>query len=122
MAFRCTAKRGVGPGWEHAYQLPGSRQVGLGKLLLSRYSWWKLQPRPELIEPHWSAGDYRRPFSAHIFGRCGAGVLTTAWKALTFSGLDPGGRCRALLFNRSDGSEVPWGRLEADRLCFTSGP
>ena len=43
-----------GPAWDIAAQLPGSGQLGLAKGLLTRYSWWKLEPRPDLIEPHWS--------------------------------------------------------------------
>ena len=103
-----------GPGWEDAYQLPGSRQMGLGKSLLSRYSWWKLEPRPELLEPHWSAQDYWRPFAAHIPGEAVVAYSPMAWKALAFSGLEPGRSYRAFLFNPSDGSEVPWGDVQAD--------
>ena len=43
-----------GPAWDIAAQLPGSGQLGLAKGLLTRYSWWKLEPRPELVEPRWS--------------------------------------------------------------------
>jgi hypothetical protein len=111
-----------GPGWEDAYQLPGSRQVGLGKLLLSRYSWWLLQPRPELIEPHWTEQDYWRPFAAHIPGEAVVAYSPTAWKALTFSGLEPGSRYRAFLFNPSDGSEVAWGNVQADNSGSWKAP
>jgi hypothetical protein len=103
-----------GPGWEDAYQLPGSRQVGLGKSLLSRYSWWRLEPRPESIEPHWTAEDYWRPFAAHIAGEAIFAYSPTAWKALSFSALEPGKTYRAFLFNPSDGSELPWGAVQAD--------
>jgi len=87
--------------------------VGLGKSLLSRYAWWKLQARPELIEPHWSAQDYWRSYAAHIPGEAFLAYAPTAWKALTFSGLERG-RYRAFFFNPSDRSEVPPGRVEAD--------
>ena len=30
--------------WEEAYQLPGSKQLGLAKNLLMRYPWWRLEP------------------------------------------------------------------------------
>ncbi len=40
--------------WETAYELPGSRQLGLGKELLMRYDWWRFEPHPEWVEPHWS--------------------------------------------------------------------
>ncbi len=36
--------------WEDAYQLPGSKHVGIGKLLLTKYPWWKLEPHPEWVD------------------------------------------------------------------------
>ncbi len=35
--------------WEEAYQLLGSKHVGVGKAILSQYPWWKLQPHPEWV-------------------------------------------------------------------------
>ena len=52
--------------WEEAYQLPGSKQLGLGKQLLERYDWWRFEPHPEWVEPHWSIGDYFKPYAAGI--------------------------------------------------------
>jgi len=52
--------------WEEAYQLSGSRQLGLGKQLLERYDWWRFEPHPEWVEPHWSIGDYLKPYAAGI--------------------------------------------------------
>jgi hypothetical protein len=111
-----------GPGWEDAYQLPGSRQVGLGKSLLTRYSWWRLEPKPELVEPHWTAQDYWRPFAARIPGEAVIAYSPTAWKALTFSGLEAGGSYRAFLFNPSDGSEMLWGKIQADASGIWKAP
>ncbi len=110
-----------GPAWEQAYQLPGSAQVGLGKALLARYSWWRLESRPELVEPRWSAQDYWRPFAAHIPGEAVVAYSPTAWKALAFHGLEPG-KYRAFLFNPSDGSEVPWGNIQPDETGTWKAP
>jgi hypothetical protein len=33
--------------WDDAMRLPGSRQVGLAKGLLEKYSWWRFEPHPE---------------------------------------------------------------------------
>jgi len=52
--------------WEEAYQLPGSKQIGLGKQLLERYNWWRFEPHPEWVEPHWSDGDYFKPYAAGV--------------------------------------------------------
>ena len=40
--------------WDTASQLPGSGQLGLAKKLLTKYEWWRLEPHPEWVEPHWS--------------------------------------------------------------------
>nr|MDO8115031.1 DUF4038 domain-containing protein [Candidatus Sigynarchaeota archaeon] len=44
--------------WEDAYQLPGSRQVGVGKAILSSYPWWTIEPHPEWVDGKltWAAG------------------------------------------------------------------
>jgi hypothetical protein len=102
-----------GPSWDIAYKLPGSGQIGLGKSLLARYSWWKLEPRPDLVEPRWSAADYWKPFAARIPGEAVFVYAPTAWKAPSFHGLEPA-RYSAFLFNPSDGTEVAWGAIEVD--------
>ena len=33
--------------WSEAMNLPGSRQIGLGKKLLEQYPWQRFQPHPE---------------------------------------------------------------------------
>lgn len=52
--------------WDKAYQLPGSGQLGLGKRLLERYPWWRFEPHPEWVQPHWSKQDYFMPYAAGI--------------------------------------------------------
>lgn len=52
--------------WKETYQLPGARQLGLGKQLLQRYEWWRFEPHPEWVEPHASKEDYYAPYAAGI--------------------------------------------------------
>lgn len=94
-----------GPSWNIAAQLPGSGQLGLGKALLTRFSWWRLKPRPELVQPHWTTENYWQPFAAEIPGEGVIAYTPTAWKPLRFTGVEPG-RYRAFLMNPSDGVEV----------------
>lgn len=54
--------------WEDASQLPGSRQLGLGKALLERYQWWQFEPHPEWMEPHSSVEDRVSCYAAGIPG------------------------------------------------------
>ena len=106
----CLGWTGLGSGLQVAWLAPNwSWEVPFKAVFMGR-----LEPRPELMEPHWSAQEYWRPFAAHIPGETFLAYSPTAWKALTFSGLEPGSHYRAFLFNPSDGSEVPWGDVQTD--------
>lgn len=98
--------------WEVAYQLPGSRQLGLAQKLLSRYPWWKLEARPELVEPHWSADNYWQPFSARVPGELIIAFSPVGWKALRFKEVPAG--MTAFFWNPTDGSEHPIGPVTPD--------
>jgi hypothetical protein len=102
-----------GPPWDIAAQLPGSRQVGLAKGLLTRYSWWKLAPRPELVEPRWNTKDYWLPYAAQIPGEAVIAFLPGTFEPATFNHLDSGSY-RAFFFNPSDGTEVAIGSVSPD--------
>jgi hypothetical protein len=102
-----------GPPWDIAAQLPGSRQLGLAKALLMRYSWWKLEAKPELVEPRWSKADYWEPFVGRIPGEAVVAFLPSAFKPVTFNHLDAG-NYRAFFFNPSDATETPIGDVTPD--------
>jgi hypothetical protein len=102
-----------GPAWDIAAQLPGSGQLGLAKGLLTRYSWWKLTPRPELADPRWSSTDYWKPFTAQIPGEAIVSFLPAGFSGTTFNHLDAGSY-KASFFNPSDGTEVPIGVIAPD--------
>ncbi len=103
-----------GPAWDIAAQLPGSGQLGLAKGLLTRYSWWKLEPRPELIEPHWNASDYWQPFAGQIPGEAVIAFCPSGYKPVTFKNLDAATTYRGFFFNPSDGTEVPMENVHPD--------
>jgi hypothetical protein len=102
-----------GPSWDIAAQLPGSGQLGLAKGLLSRYSWWKLEPRPELIEPHWSATDYWQPFAGHIPKEAVVAFCPSGFKPVTFKNLEAA-NYRGFFFNPSDGTETAMENIQPD--------
>lgn len=110
-----------GPSWELASQLPGSRQLGLGKSLLSRYSWWKLEPASQLVEPRWTAENYWQPFASHIPSEAVIAFTPRGGKALQFHNLEAG-QYRALLFNPSDGTEQRIGSFSPDGSGAWKGP
>jgi hypothetical protein len=102
-----------GPAWDIAAQLPGSSQLGLGKKLLGRYSWWKLQPRPDLVEPHWGADNYWQTFAAEIPGEAIIAFCPDFSKNAMFRQLEAK-TYKAFFFNPSDGTEVPIGDITPD--------
>ena len=99
-----------GPAWDIAAALPGSGQLGLAKSLLLRYSWWKLEPKPELIDPHWSKQDYWKPFAAEIPGEAIIAFVPSPPTRTTFRNLKAGSY-RAFLFNPVDGTEPNIGSI-----------
>ncbi len=104
-----------GPAWDIAAALPGSGQLGMAKALLMRYSWWKLEPSPDLIDPRWSKEDYWKPFAAQIPGEAVIAYIPPAYKGSTFRNLKPG-NYHALFFNPADGTQTDIGAVtpEAD--------
>lgn len=99
-----------GPPWDIAAALPGSGQLGLAKALLLRYSWWKLEPHPELIEPRWSKQDYWKPFAAEIPGEVVIAFTPASYTGATFRNLKAGSY-RAFFFNPTDGTETEIGTI-----------
>jgi hypothetical protein len=96
-----------------AAQLPGSGQIGLGKKLLTRYSWWKLGPQPDLIEPRWSKENYWKPFAAEIPGEAVVAYMPAAYASGSFHSLKPG-NYRAFFFNPTNGVETEIGSVQPD--------
>jgi hypothetical protein len=102
-----------GPAWDIAAQLPGSGQLGLAKGLLTRYSWWKLEPNPDLISPRWSEEDYWKPFAAEIPGEAVIAFTPASYSGAAFQNLK-GSSYRAFFFNPTDGTEVALGNVTPD--------
>ena len=110
-----------GPAWDVAAQLPGSAQLGLAKKLLQRYSWWKLVPQPELVEPHWTAQNYWQAFAGHIPGEAVFAFSPVGTKALRFHGLVTGDY-QGFFFNPSDGTEQAFGEVRPDATGSYQAP
>lgn len=100
--------------WEEAYQLPGSAQVGMAKRLLERYPWWKIEPHPEWVEPHWNEQNYFLPFAGGIPGELRLVYVPAYQRQVTFRELEPGITYRALLCDPATGQEIPLGEVRGD--------
>lgn len=101
--------------WDTAADLPGSAQLGLAKELLLRYPWWRLEPHPEWVEPHWTAENYMRPYCAGIPGELRFIFMPPMWDAPKVTHLETGLSYRAFYFNPATGKEYPAGTAAADR-------
>ena len=99
--------------WTDAYQLPGSGQVGLAKRLLERYEWWRLQPMPESVEPHWTTDNHVAPYAAGIPGELRI-VFLPPHQCPLVKQLAPQAEHRAFYWNPSDGTELDLGTVQSD--------
>lgn len=100
--------------WEEAYQLPGSRQLGLGKRLLERYEWWRFEPHPEWVEPHANKENYHAPYSGGIPSQVRVVFLPSGVWGITVKGIEADINYRAFLFNPATGQEQEIGAVESD--------
>lgn len=100
--------------WDVASELPGSRQLGWAKALLMRYPWWRLEPHPEWVEPHWTAANYMQPYCAGIPRELRIVFMPAMWDSPRIVQLEPGLSYRAFYFNPATGAEHPAGAAVAD--------
>lgn len=101
--------------WQTAYQLPGSGQIGMGKALLEKYRWWKMEPHSEWIDPHWTAQDYTQPYAAGIPGELRIFFLPrTRSVPYKVKSLEANVRYRGFYFNPASGERTELGSLQSD--------
>ena len=91
--------------WDVAAELPGSGHIGLGKGLLMRYAWWRFEPHPEWVDPHWSKEDYQKPYAAGIPGEVRVIFIPPAWNPPSVESLEAGVAYRAFYFDPKSGKE-----------------
>jgi hypothetical protein len=98
--------------WDIAYQYPGSQQLGWGKELLTRYEWWRLEPHPEWVEPHWSKENYLLPYAAGIPGELQiVFVPLNMWELPKLKNMDPHVTYEGFWFDPAMGKEYPVGKV-----------
>jgi hypothetical protein len=103
-----------GPPWDEAAELPGSQQVGIGRGLLKRYEWWRLEPHPEWVDPHWSKENYQLPYAAGIPGKLRIIFVPPMWDAPKVKNVEFGVSYRAFFFDPRTGKEQPVGDVTAE--------
>ena len=101
--------------WDIAYRYPGSQQLGWGKELLMRYEWWRLEPHPEWVEPHWTKDNYLLPFAAGIPDDLRiVFVPLNMWELPKLKNLDPHVTYEGFWFDPASGKEYPVGKVAPD--------
>lgn len=100
--------------WTEAYQLPGSKQLGLAKRFLQRYEWWRFEPHPEWVEPSASEEHYYAPYAGGIPGEVRVVFLPSGVWDVKIKGIETDVRYRAFLFNPVDGREQEIGTVAPD--------
>lgn len=103
--------------WDVAAQLPGSRQLGLCKTLLMRYSWWRFEPHPEWVEPHWSTDNYMLPYAAGVPNEIRVVYIPRRsynWSGPVLKNIEDGVKYHAFYFNPINGEEYDLGTVTAN--------
>ena len=99
--------------WEIASQLPGSAQLGIAKKLLMRYKWWRFEPHPEWVEPHWTSKDFVQAYAAGIPGNVRI-LFFPVWGSPVVKQLEKGVTYKAFFFNPANEKEYPLSVVESD--------
>jgi len=70
-----------------------------------RYPWWRFEPHPEWVDPHWSKDDYEQPYAAGIPGEVRVIFIPPMWDPPRVKKLESGVAYRALYFNPATGKQ-----------------
>jgi hypothetical protein len=105
--------------WQEAYRLPGSTQVGIGKRLLEKYPWWRIEPHQEWVQPYAGAQGFQQPYAAGIPGELRLVYFPlpiAPWDRVLpqIQGLEEGVRYDAAYFNPITGISQSIGAVQAD--------
>jgi hypothetical protein len=99
--------------WVEAYQLPGSRQIGLGGKLLGRYPFSQMEPHPEWIDPSGSDDPWRFA-GAGVPGRFRIFYVAHLWDPPLLKGIEKDVSYAAFYFDPVTGNEIPLGEVKPD--------
>lgn len=105
--------------WDDAYRLPGSRHLGLGKRLLERYEWWRLEPHHDWITPHQTPEHRIAAYAATIPGRAvicylPGGDYVVYSNTMTVQTPNPARPQRAYYYDPRTADEVDLGTIQTD--------
>jgi hypothetical protein len=88
--------------------------LGVAKAILARYTWWRFEPHPEWVEPHWDKENYSRPYAAGIPREVRVIFIPPSWNPPKVARLEAGMTYRATYFDPATGAPHPAGPATAD--------
>jgi uncharacterized protein DUF4038/uncharacterized protein DUF5060 len=100
--------------WDEAARLPGSASLGMAKRLLERYRWWRFQPHPEWVDPHWTSDDYVMAYAAGVPGEVRVVYIPLSVWPKAVKDVEPDADYRAYLFDPTHGDEIDLGNVTPD--------
>jgi hypothetical protein len=104
-----------GDTWDVAMNYPGSAQAGLGKKLLTRYPFWRIEPHQEWLDPAPKTEEYLPPYAGGIPGELRMVYLAfSGSKPKALRHMEPGVKYRAFWFDPVTGEERKLGTAQAD--------
>lgn len=115
--------------WQTAMNLPGSTNLGLGKKLLERYPWNRLEPHQDWIDC-WPNAMYLPELADYFVPRAAGipGELRIVYTSPLLGGLrkiialEPEIRYHAFYCNPSDGSQIDLGAVKPDETGSWAPP
>jgi hypothetical protein len=99
--------------WDEAARLPGATHIAHSKALLMRYQWWRFEPHPEWVDPHWDEKNYWMPFAAGIPDELRVIFMPTLWNPPQVKSLARG-PWRGFFFDPRKGREIPIPEITTD--------
>ena len=100
--------------WDVAAKLPGSGMMGVGRTLLDRYKWWKFEPHPEWVDPHWSKQNYNGSYAAGVPGEVRVIFTPPNWNAPKVKAIEAGVAYKASYLDPASGARHEVGAVMAD--------
>ena len=82
--------------------------------MLARYPWWRFEPHPEWVDPHWDKDNYQLPYAAGIPGEVRVIFIPPAWDPPRVKNLESGVAYQAFYFSPATGKERKLGAVALD--------
>ncbi|MBN2047921.1 MAG: DUF4038 domain-containing protein [Anaerolineaceae bacterium] len=114
--------------WQDAANLPGSRQLGLGKKFLEHYPWWRLEQHPEWASHPQNTENRMGMYAVGIPGALrlfyfNAGMSWTAWSQnMKVLGLEEGITYDCSFFDPKTGDIYPLGTVRGGEYLVPKPP